>query len=108
MFLFFHEVGILVGSNGAPPELEEIFPIIYNGVKFFFGFIAIIAAAMVVYGAYMWMASGGDPQKTKMAQGVLTWAVIGLIFFMTFWFLFDFILGLFGIQLPTPSDTGLF
>lgn len=87
-----------------PPQFEQIFPVIYNAIRFFFGFISIIAAAMIVYGAYMWMASGGDPQKTKLAQGVLTWAVVGLIFFMIFIFLMDTILRIFGIELPVPDQ----
>ena len=91
-----------------PPDFPDIFDHIYRGVVFFFSFLGVAAGAMVIYGAYMWMASGGDPQKTKMAQGVLTWAVIGLVFFMSFWFFFDFILRIFGIELPIPGGTGLF
>ncbi len=89
----------------APPRFSEIIPVIYNAIKFIFSFMSIIAAAMVVYGAYMWMFSSGDPQKTKLAQGTLTWAVIGLIFFMIIRFFLDFILSLFGIELPMPSGT---
>ncbi len=97
-----------VFANNRPPTLEGIFPVIYNAVEFLFGFISIISAAMVVYGAYMWMSSGGDPQKTKMAQGVLTWAIVGLIFFMILFFFFDSILGFFGISVTAPDGTGLF
>ena len=88
-----------------PPQFPEIFPVLYNAIEFFFGFIAIVCAAMVVYGAYMWMFSAGDPQKVKMAQGTLTWAIIGLIFFMMAYIFFDFILLLFGIELPDPGGT---
>lgn len=87
-----------------PPDLPEVWPIVYNGIKFFFSFISIVAAAMVLYGAYMWMFSSGDPQKVKMAQGVLTWAVIGLIFFMVVRFSLDFILRILGIEVPVPTQ----
>lgn len=90
-----------------PPEFPEIIPVIYNAIEFFFGFISIVCAGMVVYGAYMWMFSGGDPQKVKLAQGTLTWAIIGLIFFMVSYFAFDFILRLLGVELPDPSGTPL-
>ncbi len=92
-------------SAQNPPQFPEIFPVIYKAIEFFFGFVAVVCAAMVVYGAYMWMFSGGDPQKVKMAQGTLTWAVIGLIFFMMAYIFFDFILQLFGIELPDPGGT---
>ncbi len=90
-----------------PPDLPEVFPIIYKAVKIFFGLIAIITAAMVVKGAYMWMVSGGDPQRIKLAQGTLTWAIVGLIFFIMAPFLFDVILRLLGVELPTPDVPGL-
>lgn len=101
-------LGVFVSSafaQGNPPQLEGIFPVIFNAIEFIFRFLSIVAAAIVVYGAYMWMSAGGDPQKVKMAQGVLTWAIVGLIFFMTFGFFADFILGLLGVELPTPADT---
>ncbi len=102
--------GVFASSAFAqePPRLEGIFPVIFNAIEFFFRFLSIVAAAVVVYGAYMWMSAGGDPQKVKMSQGVLTWAIVGLIFFMIFGFFMEFILGLLGIQLPTPADSPFF
>ena len=104
---FFSFLGLFVSPAFAnePPRFSAIIPVIYNGIKFLFSFVSIIAAAMVVYGAYMWMFSGGDPQKAKLAQGTLTWSIIGLIFFMIIRFALDFILRLFGIELPMPSGT---
>ncbi len=99
-------LGIFASSVLAvdPPELSGIFEVVFYALDFFFVLISVIAVAMIVYGAYMWMSSGGDPQKTKQAQGVLTWAVIGLIFFMTFIFFMDTILGILGVELPTPDQ----
>ena len=105
LFVLLFSFADVAFAQDPPPDLDKIFQYIYNGVRFFFGFIGVVAGAMVIYGAYMWMVSGGDPQKTKMAQGVLTWAVIGLVFFMSFWFFFDFILRIFGIELPVPTGT---
>ena len=105
IYLAFGAFATSVFAN--PPRLEGIFPVIYNALTFVFSFFAIITAGMVVYGAYMWMASAGDPQKTKQAQGVLTWAVIGLIFFITFGFFADFFFDLLGIEF-TPPDQEVF
>jgi hypothetical protein len=88
-----------------PPDLPELFPIVYEALKFLFSFMVIVTAAMVVYGAYMWMLSAGDPQKVKQAQGTLTWAIIGLIFFIMVRVFLDFILKLFGVTLPDPGGT---
>ncbi len=94
----------VTGRNATPPKLEQIMPVIIKGVEFIFGFAGVIAAAMVVYGAYMWMFAGGDPGKVKAAQGTLTWAVIGLIFFMLIVVFFESILLLLGVQLPMDEN----
>ena len=53
------------------------------------GFIALI---FVIYGGYMWMASTGNPEGVKKAQGTLTWSVIGLIMIMVVYALINVIL----------------
>jgi hypothetical protein len=30
---------------------------------------------MTIYGGYLWMTSGGEPDKKKRAQGTLTWSI---------------------------------
>src|SRR3989344_874079 len=45
--------------------------LILAGVLFFF---------MLVIGGFKFITSGGDPKKVAEAQGVLTWAVGGLVF----------------------------
>lgn len=92
-------------AQETPPELPEAFPIVYKALEFIFSFMVIVTAAMVVYGAYMWMLSAGDPQKVKQAQGTLTWAIIGLVFFIMVRVFLDFILRLFGVELPDPGGT---
>jgi hypothetical protein len=63
-----------------PPKLEVLFDSIDKIMGYIFPFAALAAVAMIVYGGYMWMISGGDPSKKQIAQGTLTWSVIGLIF----------------------------
>jgi hypothetical protein len=75
-----------------------VWDMVYRAVNFVFGFISIVAVGMIIYGAFMWMMSSGDPQKTKLAQGTITWSVIGLIFFIIMRLLLNYIFGLLGIQ----------
>lgn len=49
-------------------------------VGYIFPIAGLLAVAFVIYGGYMWIISGGDPEKLKKAQGTLTWAIIGLVF----------------------------
>jgi hypothetical protein len=96
LFLFFF--ANFVFAEESPPEIDGVWEMVYNAVRFVFGFISIAAVGMIIYGAFMWMMSAGDPQKTKLAQGTITWSVIGLIFFIIMRLLLNYIFGIFGIH----------
>lgn len=63
-----------------PRRLSEMFTSIDKIVDWIFPIGIAIALAMVIYGGYMWIISGGDPSRKQEAQGTLTWSMIGLIF----------------------------
>jgi hypothetical protein len=43
------------------------------------GLTGSIALLMFVYGGFLWLTSGGSPDKIKKAQGILVWATLGLL-----------------------------
>ncbi len=63
-----------------PPTLDTAFSFLDNIPSLMYGVGMFLALAMTLLGGYMWVFSAGDPQKIKQAQGVLTWAVIGIVF----------------------------
>jgi len=63
-----------------PPTLEQIATTFDGIFDYIFPAGALLAVAMLIYGGYMWIISGGDPARKQQAQGVLTWSVIGLVF----------------------------
>ncbi|KKP65890.1 MAG: hypothetical protein UR61_C0009G0007 [candidate division WS6 bacterium GW2011_GWE1_34_7] len=69
-----------VYAAGNPPTLEKLAESIDTVLEYIFPAGALIAVAMVIYGGYMWIISGGDPARKQQAQGVLTWSVLGLVF----------------------------
>jgi hypothetical protein len=76
--------------HAAPPQIGEIGLVLDNVFAIILPVGGLIAVAMVVYGGYMWMISGGDSAKIGEAQGTITWAVFGLVFLA----IFKFVLGL--------------
>lgn len=98
LFLFGFSSKSFSQPGGDPPQIDGIWDMVWNGVEYFFYFVGIIAVIMVVYGAYMWMLSSGDPQKVKQAQGVLTWSVIGLILYSIIFILLSFVFDIFGVD----------
>lgn len=69
-----------VYAESAPPRIEEVSNIVDNLFQWIFPIGGVIAVAMIIYGGYMWIISAGDPAKKQLAQGTLTWAVLGLVF----------------------------
>lgn len=69
-----------VFAQSAPPRIEEVANIVDNLFQWIFPIGGVIAVAMIIYGGYMWIISAGDPAKKQLAQGTLTWAVLGLVF----------------------------
>jgi hypothetical protein len=80
-----------------PPRIEELFGPLENLLDLIMPIGAVIAVAMMIYGGYMWIISGGDPSRKQMAQGTLTWAVFGLVFLFLIRAILIFILDLFGV-----------
>lgn len=70
----------IYAQETPPPRIEEILVSIDGLFQWIFPIGGILAVAMIIYGGYMWIISGGDPSKKQAAQGTLTWAIIGLVF----------------------------
>lgn len=69
-----------INPSDAPPTLSQLANVIDGIFEYIFPIGAIIAVAMIIYGGYMWIISGGDPARKQQAQGVLTWSILGLAF----------------------------
>ncbi|MBI2591248.1 MAG: hypothetical protein HYW34_01055 [Candidatus Brennerbacteria bacterium] len=68
-------VPILIPKNTA----VNIGIVANNITRWTAGFIAAIAVLFVIYAAYLYMASAGDPQKVADASKYILWAVIASI-----------------------------
>ena len=67
-------------QEADPPKIELIFGPIENLFDLILPIGALLAVGMLIYGGYMYIISGGDPARKQVAQGTLTWAVLGLVF----------------------------
>lgn len=82
--IFILSIFSLPGFAYAQPQIGGLVDIFYNGVNTAMLIVGIILVGMLVYAGYMWMIAAGDPQKIKMAQGTITWAIIGAVFIFIF------------------------
>lgn len=65
------------GKPQTTPESVEIFIGRVQGIVF--GVAGIIAVAMIIYGAVLYMTAGGNDDKIAKAKQTLTWAIGGLL-----------------------------
>ena len=76
--VFAQEDGLV--APGEPPRLEVLLDSLSKIISFIFPIGELAAVGMTIYGGYLWMTSGGEPDKKKRAQGTLTWSIAGLAF----------------------------
>jgi len=92
------------GGKDDPCQLCDIFTLLDNIFDFIFIDIVppIAVIAFLIGGAYLFL-SGGNPQSTNKAKGILTAAVIGFIIIYGAWLLVN----VFFVAIGTASWTGL-
>jgi len=42
------------------------------------GVVGSIALLMFIYGGFVWMLSGGNPNKIKQGREIIVWSILGL------------------------------
>ncbi|KKU25530.1 MAG: hypothetical protein UX39_C0026G0002 [Candidatus Magasanikbacteria bacterium GW2011_GWA2_46_17] len=102
IFLFLAIVIVIV--NASTPALALDVPTVSNLstrslpdtaasiINAFVGLVGVIALGIFVYGGYVWMTSGGIPQRIALAKRILLSAVIGFIIILTSWAIVNFII----------------
>ncbi len=48
-------------------------------IKGFLGASGAVALVAFIWGGFLWLTSGGNPEKVKKGKETLVWAIIGLI-----------------------------
>lgn len=56
--------------------------IIADMIQVLLGFVGILFFLYALYAGYVWMTSGGDPDKIKKAKGLLLNSAIGVLIVM--------------------------
>src|SRR3990167_2687073 len=72
----------VAGTGLSTQSLENT---IINIINAALALAGIIALAVIIYGGYVWMTSGGIPQRIVLAKKILLSAVIGLIIILPSW-----------------------
>ena len=75
----FAQISIDLPTNFAGFSSQDLRTTIENIVRIILGFIGFIFLLLILYGAFMWMTSGGLQDRVNRAKKILASAVIGLV-----------------------------
>jgi len=84
-------VGPAIGlSGGGDPRI-----LIARIIRFFLGFLGIVAVILVLYGGFLWMTAAGNEDRVSQARSVLINAGIGLVIILSAFAIVSYILSTF-------------
>src|SRR3989344_6561043 len=95
-FLIFNSPAFAQGLTspdvaGTGLSTSSLSDTILNIINAALALVGIVALAVLIYGGYVWMTSGGIPQRIALAKRILLSAVIGLIIILLSWAIVQFI-----------------
>ena len=77
-----------------------------NIIRALLGLLGVLILIFILYGGYLWLASGGNEQMVKKAKDILTSAFIGLIIVLAAMAITTFIMqGITGAISGSETDT---
>jgi hypothetical protein len=90
--LTFFVPAVFAQEDSLPPatlkDLEKVFANIISIVAIIGGFLAFAA---LIAGGFRYITARGDPKAITAAQGMITWAIIGLAMIIISWLILKFI-----------------
>ncbi len=85
----------------SPLKFTNVFDLIGSFVPYIVIGIGLTLVGFMMYGAFQWLTSTGNPEKLAKAQGTLANAVIGFILFVVMFSLFLFLSSILGVDWGT-------
>ncbi len=79
-------------------QLTVVFGNIVSVVAVIGGFLTFIA---IIIGGFRYITARGDPKAITAAQGMITWAIIGLALIIISWLILQFIAQFTGLSVTT-------
>lgn len=79
-------------TSGAGSPNVDIAVFVGNIIRALLALLGVIVLIFMVYGGYLWMASGGNEQMVKKSKDILFNTIIGLIIVIAAFAITDFIM----------------
>jgi len=80
-------------SLGATLDLgtADLYTTVLNIIRWFLGFLGLIAVVFVLYGGFTWLTAAGNEERISKAKKIISAAVVGLIIVLLAWAIVSFV-----------------
>lgn len=78
--------------------------LIANIIRILLGLLGFVFFILVIYGGYLYMMSSGEPDKTKKAKNIMTYAAIGIVIIFLAYSISSFVIN--SLQKSQEEDLG--
>jgi hypothetical protein len=80
---------------GSSPTTGSIINVL---IPLLFSIAGLILLLYLIYGGFMFLTSGGDPNKAQIAKGIITTALIGFFLIFTSYWIVQIVARVLGLQ----------
>jgi len=98
-FFTSHAHATEVDEPGGYATLDQLTVIFGNIVSIVVGIGGILAFIALIIGGFRYMTARGDPKALSSAQGMLLWAIVGLVLIIISWLIIQFIAQFTGLDI---------
>jgi hypothetical protein len=78
-------LNIIGGKLGFCKDAPDLRVLLLDILRYFLGFLSLIALIIVIYGGYVWATALGISERVERGKNILKWAVIGLALTISAW-----------------------
>jgi hypothetical protein len=86
--------------------VDQMVGVIGRAAQFLLGIVGSVTLLIFIYGGFVWLTSGGNPDKIKKGKEIVIQTVIGLAIVFGAYAGVHFIMEALGAKIPTVTNTG--
>ena len=77
-----------------PLQCDDLLCVLFGVMRILLGILALLGTFMFIYGGFLMLTSGGNPEIIKKAKDSLVWSAIGIVVVLLSWAATSFIIKL--------------
>jgi len=93
---------LLFAQAGTASDIRSTLNVIITVLNWLIPFLVVVAVFIIIWGAFQFVVSAGDPEKRKEGRDKILWGVVGVTVMLTVWGLVNILRNSFTIWEASP------